>query len=66
MHYLMKEATLDPMLGGIAAAFYAFAISAGILAYRLRKPEQLTPRTIRVQSDERGMSLTKKKQNGTD
>jgi hypothetical protein len=37
MHYLIKEVTLDPMLMGIAAAFYAFAISAGIWAYRLRE-----------------------------
>jgi hypothetical protein len=52
---------LDPILFGIASAFYAMAISAGIWAFNLRKPEQLTPRTIRVRSDECGMSLTKEK-----
>jgi hypothetical protein len=61
MHYLIKEVTLDPMLIGIATTFYALAISAGIWAFNLRKPEQLTPRTIRVRSDECGMSLTKEK-----
>jgi hypothetical protein len=54
-YHLIKEVTLDPMLTGIAAAFYAMAISAGIWAYHLRKPEQPTPRTIRVECDERGI-----------
>jgi hypothetical protein len=37
MVYIIKEVTLDPMLMGIAAAFYAFAIVAGIWAFHVRK-----------------------------
>ena len=39
MVYIIKEATLDPMLMGIATAFYMMAISAGIWAFHLRKRE---------------------------